>query len=180
MCTHARLTSSGLLRTRLKSRHSKSRLASGIHTPRKGLTRYAFLFFSPDDFDRRSDWGQWQRCEHKRRNPTRTDCASTLPSQTGLFLGTANALRHGGPLGLCLGFTIMGSIVYAVMVSGLSLIGQRPVLTLGLASDHPRRNDFYAARGWRTHHACQPLRRPWIQLCARLVVLVYLGACIAS
>lgn len=35
---------------------------------------------------------------------------------TGLFLGTANALRHGGPIGLLLGYLIVGSITYAVMV----------------------------------------------------------------
>ncbi|GAA6000783.1 hypothetical protein JCM10207_004658 [Rhodosporidiobolus poonsookiae] len=36
---------------------------------------------------------------------------------TGLFLGTATALRNGGPLGLLLGYSIMGMIVYAVMVA---------------------------------------------------------------
>ncbi|KAG2186269.1 hypothetical protein INT43_002707 [Umbelopsis isabellina] len=34
---------------------------------------------------------------------------------TGLFLGTANSLKNGGPLGLLLGYAIMGSIVFAVM-----------------------------------------------------------------
>ncbi|KAF7331999.1 Amino acid permease [Mycena kentingensis (nom. inval.)] len=34
---------------------------------------------------------------------------------TGLFLGTANALRHGGPIGLLLGYLAMGSITYTVM-----------------------------------------------------------------
>ncbi|GAA6048096.1 hypothetical protein JCM3770_000189 [Rhodotorula araucariae] len=36
---------------------------------------------------------------------------------TGLFLGTASALERGGPLGLLLGYSIMGTIVYAVMVA---------------------------------------------------------------
>ncbi|GAA5932163.1 hypothetical protein JCM3775_004255 [Rhodotorula graminis] len=36
---------------------------------------------------------------------------------TGLFLGTATALERGGPLGLLLGYSIMGTIVYAVMVA---------------------------------------------------------------
>ena len=36
---------------------------------------------------------------------------------TGLFLGTANALANGGPLGLLLGYLIMGSICFSVMVS---------------------------------------------------------------
>lgn len=33
---------------------------------------------------------------------------------TGIFLGTANALRMGGPLGILLGYSIMGTIVYSV------------------------------------------------------------------
>ncbi|KAI8593146.1 amino acid permease [Geranomyces variabilis] len=36
---------------------------------------------------------------------------------TGLFLGTGGALRDGGPLGLLLGYSIMGTVCYAVMCS---------------------------------------------------------------
>jgi amino acid transporter len=36
---------------------------------------------------------------------------------TGLFLGTANALRHGGPVGLLLGYMAVGTICYSVMIS---------------------------------------------------------------
>ncbi|KAF9454881.1 hypothetical protein P691DRAFT_33 [Macrolepiota fuliginosa MF-IS2] len=36
---------------------------------------------------------------------------------TGLFLGTATALQEGGPIGLLLGYIVMGSICYSVMVS---------------------------------------------------------------
>jgi amino acid transporter len=36
---------------------------------------------------------------------------------TGLFVGTANALASGGPLGLLLGYIVMGSIVYCVMIT---------------------------------------------------------------
>ncbi|KAK7058789.1 hypothetical protein VNI00_001413 [Paramarasmius palmivorus] len=35
---------------------------------------------------------------------------------TGLFLGTANALRNGGPIGLLLGYMVVGSICWSVMV----------------------------------------------------------------
>ena len=35
---------------------------------------------------------------------------------TGLFLGTANSLQAGGPLGLLLGYLIVGTICYSVMV----------------------------------------------------------------
>lgn len=33
-----------------------------------------------------------------------------------MFLGTANALANGGPIGLLLGYTIVGTICYSVMV----------------------------------------------------------------
>ena len=36
---------------------------------------------------------------------------------TGLFVGTANALANGGPLGLLLGYIVMGTIVYCVMIT---------------------------------------------------------------
>lgn len=42
------------------------------------------------------------------------DCTGVIG--TGLFLGTATALQHGGPVGLLLGYGIMGTICYAVMV----------------------------------------------------------------
>jgi amino acid permease len=37
---------------------------------------------------------------------------------TGLFLGTANSLRNGGPVGLFLGYIFFGSICFSVMVGG--------------------------------------------------------------
>lgn len=36
---------------------------------------------------------------------------------TGLFLGSASSLQNGGPLGLLLGYAIVGSICVSVMVS---------------------------------------------------------------
>lgn len=36
---------------------------------------------------------------------------------SGLFVGSGGALANGGPLGMFLGYTIMGSIVYAMMVA---------------------------------------------------------------
>ncbi|KAI5477898.1 amino acid transmembrane transporter [Pseudohyphozyma bogoriensis] len=54
---------------------------------------------------------------------------------TGLFLGTANALRHGGPLGMWLGYSIMGTIVFSVMVCLGEMISHLPItggfITLG-------------------------------------------------
>ncbi|GAA5831271.1 hypothetical protein JCM11251_007815 [Rhodosporidiobolus azoricus] len=35
---------------------------------------------------------------------------------TGLFVGTANSLANGGPAGLLLGYALMGTIVFSVMV----------------------------------------------------------------
>ncbi|POY76820.1 hypothetical protein BMF94_0072 [Rhodotorula taiwanensis] len=46
---------------------------------------------------------------------------------TGLFLGTANALRHGGPAGLLIGYAAIGSLCYAVMVSLGEMVAHLPV-----------------------------------------------------
>ena len=46
---------------------------------------------------------------------------------TGLFLGTGNALANGGPLGLFLGYTLMGSICYSVMISLGEMIAYLPI-----------------------------------------------------
>jgi hypothetical protein len=36
---------------------------------------------------------------------------------TGLFVGTADSLMYGGPVGMLLGYIVMGSIVYCVMIT---------------------------------------------------------------
>ncbi|KIJ51458.1 hypothetical protein M422DRAFT_224084 [Sphaerobolus stellatus SS14] len=46
---------------------------------------------------------------------------------TGLFLGTAGPLRNGGPVGLMLGYIIMGTICYAVMISLGEMIAYLPI-----------------------------------------------------
>ncbi|RSH95793.1 hypothetical protein EHS25_000885 [Saitozyma podzolica] len=46
---------------------------------------------------------------------------------TGLFLGTGSALANGGPLGLFLGYTLMGSICYSVMISLGEMIAFLPI-----------------------------------------------------
>ncbi|KAI0704873.1 amino acid permease [Cytidiella melzeri] len=46
---------------------------------------------------------------------------------TGLFLGTANALRHGGPIGLLLGYSAMGTVTYCVMISLGEMIAYLPI-----------------------------------------------------
>lgn len=40
---------------------------------------------------------------------------------TGLFLGTGTDLENGGPAGLFLGYCIMASLLYSVMVSMMLL-----------------------------------------------------------
>ena len=52
---------------------------------------------------------------------------------TGLFVGTANSLAHGGPVGLLLGYITMGTIVLAVMVG----IVTSPVFQLTLVPRYP-------------------------------------------
>ncbi|KAI5119063.1 hypothetical protein M0805_001522 [Coniferiporia weirii] len=46
---------------------------------------------------------------------------------TGLFLGTASGLANGGPLGLLLAYTIIGSLCYSVMVSLGEMVSYLPV-----------------------------------------------------
>ncbi|ESK87570.1 amino acid transporter [Moniliophthora roreri MCA 2997] len=46
---------------------------------------------------------------------------------TGLFLGTANGLRHGGPIGLLLGYIIVGSMCWGVMVSLGEMVSYLPI-----------------------------------------------------
>ncbi|KAJ6567180.1 amino acid permease [Mycena vulgaris] len=46
---------------------------------------------------------------------------------TGLFLGTANALRHGGPIGLLLGYFAVGTITYSVMISLGEMVAYLPI-----------------------------------------------------
>lgn len=46
---------------------------------------------------------------------------------TGLFLGTAGSLHHAGPLGLWLGYLLMGSVCYAMMMCLGEMISYLPV-----------------------------------------------------
>ncbi|GAA5876887.1 hypothetical protein JCM3774_000799 [Rhodotorula dairenensis] len=46
---------------------------------------------------------------------------------TGLYLGIANALATGGPLGLLLGYSLMGTIVYATMTALGEMSAHLPV-----------------------------------------------------
>jgi yeast amino acid transporter len=46
---------------------------------------------------------------------------------TGLFLGTASALQNGGPIGLLLGYSTMGTISYCIMVSLGEMIAYLPI-----------------------------------------------------
>ncbi|THG96600.1 hypothetical protein EW026_g5266 [Hermanssonia centrifuga] len=46
---------------------------------------------------------------------------------TGLFLGTANSLAVGGPVGLLLGYSIVGTVCYSVMVSLGEMIAYLPL-----------------------------------------------------
>ncbi|KAJ6627518.1 amino acid permease/ SLC12A domain-containing protein [Mycena sp. CBHHK59/15] len=46
---------------------------------------------------------------------------------TGLFLGTATALRHGGPIGLLLGYLAVGTITYSVMISLGEMVAYLPI-----------------------------------------------------
>ncbi|GAA5920626.1 hypothetical protein JCM6882_009057, partial [Rhodosporidiobolus microsporus] len=68
---------------------------------------------------------------------------------TGLFLGVANALRKGGPLGLLMGYSAVGSICYAVMICLGEMVAHLPVpgghITLARRFVSPA---FAFALGW--------------------------------
>ncbi|KAH7107061.1 amino acid permease-domain-containing protein [Auriculariales sp. MPI-PUGE-AT-0066] len=46
---------------------------------------------------------------------------------TGLFVGTANALANGGPLGLFLAYSIVGSVCFSVMISLGEIVSMFPL-----------------------------------------------------
>ncbi|OAV94228.1 hypothetical protein PTTG_00614 [Puccinia triticina 1-1 BBBD Race 1] len=46
---------------------------------------------------------------------------------TGLFLGTAGSLAKGGPLGLMMGFLVMGTVVWNVMASLGEMVSHLPI-----------------------------------------------------
>ena len=46
---------------------------------------------------------------------------------TGLFLGTAGDLENGGPAGLLLGYCVMASLLYSVMVALGEMVSQFPI-----------------------------------------------------
>ncbi|BGP18330.1 hypothetical protein JCM10213_008503 [Rhodosporidiobolus nylandii] len=70
---------------------------------------------------------------------------------TGLFLGVANALRNGGPLGLLLGYAAVGTICYSVMICLGELVAHLPVpgghITLSRRFVSPA---FSFAMGWNS------------------------------
>ncbi|KAG1802985.1 amino acid permease-domain-containing protein [Suillus subaureus] len=46
---------------------------------------------------------------------------------TGLFVGTADSLVYGGPIGLLLGYMVMGTIVYCVMITLGEMVAFLPI-----------------------------------------------------
>ncbi|KAL9716066.1 hypothetical protein Ac2012v2_000510 [Leucoagaricus gongylophorus] len=46
---------------------------------------------------------------------------------TGLFLGTATSLRNGGPVGLLLGYIVIGSVCYSMMISLGEMVSFLPI-----------------------------------------------------
>ncbi|KAG2034610.1 amino acid permease/ SLC12A domain-containing protein [Suillus americanus] len=46
---------------------------------------------------------------------------------TGLFVGTADSLMYGGPIGLLLGYMVMGTIVYCVMITLGEMVAFLPI-----------------------------------------------------
>jgi len=68
---------------------------------------------------------------------------------TGLFLGTATSLSVGGPVGLLLGYIVMGTVCYSIMISLGEMIAYLPIagghITLAERFVDP---SFSFAMGW--------------------------------
>jgi yeast amino acid transporter len=47
-------------------------------------------------------------------NPAEPSCSIGGVIGTGLFLGTAGSLANGGPVGLLLGYVVVGTICFSV------------------------------------------------------------------
>ena len=116
-------------------------------------------------------------CLHLAR--TRLHCFShysTLSSTgvigTGLFLGTAESLRSAGPLGLLLGYLLMGTICYSVMVSSNPDFPRPHSDSQCYPPDLFGRNDRVSAATWWSHHACRTLRRSCLLVHDGLELLV--------
>ncbi|KAH0348249.1 dicarboxylic amino acid permease, partial [Aureobasidium melanogenum] len=54
-------------------------------------------------------------------------CLTDNVQGTGLFLGTGSDLAHGGPAGLLIGYCIMASLLYSVMVALGEMISHLPI-----------------------------------------------------
>ncbi|KAJ3552067.1 hypothetical protein NM688_g4353 [Phlebia brevispora] len=62
---------------------------------------------------------------------------------TGLFLGTASSLQAGGPVGLLLGYVVVGTICYTVMISLGEMIAYLP-----LPGGHITLAERFVGRAW--------------------------------
>lgn len=55
---------------------------------------------------------------------------------TGVFLGISQSLAAGGPVGMLLGYTVVGSVVYAVVISVAEIVACLSVRKKSSVSSH--------------------------------------------
>ncbi len=67
---------------------------------------------------------------------------------TGLFLGTASSLHNAGPLGLWLGYLVMGSVCYAMMMCLGEMISYLPFPVVTSSSASVLSASLFFAMGW--------------------------------
>ncbi|KAG9119183.1 hypothetical protein FRC07_005940, partial [Ceratobasidium sp. 392] len=87
------------------------------------VTEYTLPEEHGSDRDKRDPTGLKRRL--KSRHVTMISIGGVLG--TGLFLGTAGALQNGGPVGLLLGYSIVGTICYSVMISLGEMVAYLPI-----------------------------------------------------
>ncbi|WVQ80549.1 hypothetical protein IAT38_002654 [Cryptococcus sp. DSM 104549] len=96
---------------------------------KKGAPHYDQEVAAPDEVVDYSSEGVAPRDGLKRQLKSRHMAMISIGGVigTGLFLGTGSALAHGGPLGLFLGYVVVGSICYCVMICLGEMISFLPI-----------------------------------------------------
>ncbi|KAH9968928.1 amino acid permease [Russula dissimulans] len=78
-------------------------------------------------FDESGDGPQHQALQRQLKNRHVAMISIGGVIGTGLFLSSANALRHGGPVGLLLGYCFVGTVCYSVMMCLGEMVSYLPI-----------------------------------------------------
>lgn len=85
--------------------------------------------YATEDYDAESSKGAFAEDRLQRQLKNRHIAMISIGGVigTGLFLGTATSLKNGGPVGLLLGYAVVGSICYSVMISLGEMVAFLPI-----------------------------------------------------